>query len=168
MQAYTALLQQSGGRFLERDQLAAFIEEIKVWCGLPLLPLLPLLLLGAAATVLAGAATQGCCTAAASAASALSAPLVLPLPVLPRWPTATHPTEPAALPVPFPALPGCCPALQPFNLTKSEVVQLINHRPPSVVEVSLVRAGLGLLWLVACFGWWVGGWVGPRQPALIN
>ena len=36
--------------------------------------------------------------------------------------------------------------LQPYNLTKFEVVQLINARPPSVVEIHLVS------WHAACGG----------------
>lgn len=41
--------------------------------------------------------------------------------------------------------------LQPYNLTKSEIVQLINHRPPSVVEIFLVgwRCGAGV-WGCQC------------------
>lgn len=71
--------------------------------------------------------------------------------VSPPWPPIF--SQPPPHPAP--------PQLQPFGLTKSEVVQLINHRPPSVVEIFLVSVcvrggsravGGGLGWW-----WWWGG-----------
>jgi hypothetical protein len=72
--------------------------------------------------------------------------VLLPAPLSPA--ATALPALPARFDLTF--LPACpasmCRAaalpLQPFNLTKSEVVQLINHRPPSEVEVILVRQGL--------------------------
>ncbi len=47
------------------------------------------------------------------------------------------------LPAQKPACLCSSPPKQPFGLTKSEIVQLINHRPPSVVEIFLVSMKAG-------------------------
>jgi hypothetical protein len=51
---------------------------------------------------------------------------------------------------PWRALTICSAHVQPFNLTKWEVVQLINHRPPSLAEAFLVSRLYWALLGAAC------------------
>lgn len=63
--------------------------------------------------------------------------------------------QPGASPTGFAApAPPHGPA-QPYQLTKSETVQLINTRPGSVVELFLVGAAAGCCWVLMAGCCWV-------------
>lgn len=115
IQAYSALLQQSGGSFKSREQLQAFIEAVQVGAG------------QADAPGLRYHLPLGFCMP--------RVPWYRSIVAAGSWRSCS--AEPVP-PVERPVVRVRC--LQAFKLSKWEVVQLINHRPTSFVEIYLVRA----------------------------